>query len=206
MNITTPVSTQGYSVPRAAVTGKTDPSTPPQDRESTLVDYVSQGVGALGGALQVVLKAPRNAIAPFLLPPRRASGEGEPELPSMANDPALTRPWGMASSLGGAVFMGTIAGLCFGGPIAVAVGAGIGAKLFRFVDDKLADRARAEGKNPVFVDGALAKGQSLDEGASSLEVWSDAFSAMTKSSYVEVRDWYTSKVKDSLKPEGDGSA
>ena len=78
----------------------------------------------------------------------------------------------------------------------------MGAKLFQFVDDKLADRARAEGKAPVFVDGALAKGESEAAGDSKLGVWSNAFSTMSKSSYVEVRDWYTSKVREKLSPEG----
>ena len=96
------------------------------------------------------------------------------------------------------MFLGAVAGLAIGGPIAVAVGAGVGAKLFQFVDDKLADRARADGKNPVFVDGALAKGDSQAEGASSLSEWTNSFTTMSKSSYVEVRDWYSSQVKERL--------
>lgn len=202
MNLAIQQNNQRYGGPKVAVTSRLGESTPKKDTEQTLVDYVSQGVGVVGGAIQVVLKTPRNAIAPFLLPPRHADKEGELDIPGLAKDPALTRPWGVASSLGGAVFLGAVAGLCIGGPIAVAVGAGIGAKLFRFVDDKLADRARADGKAPVFVDGSLAKGNSQAEGASSLGVWSNAFSTMSKSSYVEVRDWYSSKVKEKLKPEG----
>jgi hypothetical protein len=198
MQVTTPANNHRYPTPQAVVPGKEDRAVPTQDTAPTVVDYVSRGVGALGGAIQVVLKAPRNAIAPLLLPPRQKDNNGDLDIPGLAQDPALTRPWGLASALGGAIFMGTMAGLCLGGPIAIAVGAGIGAKLFRFVDDKLADRARQDGKAPVFVDGALAKGHSLAEGGSSLEVWSSAFSAMTKSSYVEVSDWYSSKVKEKL--------
>ncbi len=194
----TPVGMQRYNNPKAAVTERLTDSVPTQNEESTVVDYVSRGVGVLGGTLQVILKTPRNAIAPFMLPPREATKQDGSDLPGMAKDPALTQPWGIASSLGGAAFLGAVAGLCIGGPIAVAVGAGVGAKLFRFVDDKLADRARADGKNPVFVDGALAKGKSVAEGDSGLEMWSDAFSTMSKSSYVEVRDWYTTKVKERL--------
>jgi hypothetical protein len=198
MNVTTPAINHRHYTPEAVVPGKKGRAVPIEDTDPTVVDYVSRGVGALGGAIQVVLKAPRNAIAPLLLPPRQRSKDGDLDIPVMAQDPALTRPWGLASSLGGAIFLGTMAGLSLGGPIAIAVGAGIGAKLFRFVDDKLADRARLDGKAPVFVEGALAKGHSLAEGGSSLEVWSSAFSTMTKSSYVEVRDWYSSKVKEKL--------
>lgn len=201
MNVTTPVPFHRTLALRTAPLATTESATLVQGAEPSSVDSVSRGVGALGGAIQVVLKAPRNAIAPLLLPPRQRTEDGDREIHRMAQDPALTGPWGLASSLGGALFLGTFAGLCLGGgPIAVALGAGIGAKLFRFVDDKLADRARAEEKAPVFVDGALAKGRSLAEGDSSLEVWSSAFSAMTKSSYVEVRDWYSSKVKERLQP------
>ena len=189
---------QRYDNTKAAVKEKVADSVPAQGSESTVVDYVSRGVGVLGGSLQVILKTPRNSIAPFMLPARQSSKEDGSDLPGMAKDPALTKPWGIASALGGAVFLGAVAGLCIGGPIAVAVGAGVGAKLFQFVDDKLADRARAEGKNPVFVDGALAKGDSIAEGASSLGVWSNSFATMSKSSYVEVRDWYSSKVKERL--------
>lgn len=198
MNISTPIGKQRYNLAKAAATPRIEHPIPQPNTESSVVDYVSQGVGVLGGALQVVLKTPRNAIAPFLLPPRQADKEGKLDIPGMAKDPALTRPWGVASSLGGAVFMGAVAGLSIGGPIAIAIGAGIGAKLFRFVDDKLADRARAEGKSPVFVDGAVAKGNSLAGGASGLQAWSSSFTTMSKSSYVEVRDWYTSKVREKL--------
>jgi hypothetical protein len=197
MNIMTPIGIQRYSKTKAAVKAKLADSVPTQHQESTVVDYVSRGVGVLGGSLQVVLKTPRNSIAPFLLPARQSKEDGS-DLPGMAKDPALTKPWGVASALGGAVFLGAVAGLCIGGPIAVAVGAGVGAKLFQFVDDKLADRARAEGKNPVFVDGALAKGDSLAEGSSGLGVWSNSFATMSKSSYIEVRDWYSSQVKERL--------
>ncbi|MCA9776943.1 MAG: hypothetical protein KC800_09515 [Candidatus Eremiobacteraeota bacterium] len=196
MNIAiTPARQQRYNSPAALK------ATPPQSEEPTIVDYVSQGVGVLGGAIQVVLKTPRNSIAPFLLPARQGSKESGVDIPKMAKDPELTGPWGMASSLGGAAFMGAVAGLCIGGPIAIAVGAGIGAKLFRFVDDKLADKARADERAPVFVDGALAKGNAQAEGASSFGVWSSAFSTMSKSSYVEVRDWYASQVKERLQPD-----
>jgi len=198
MNIMTPVGMQRYSKTKAVMTEKLPDSVPAQDGESTVVDYVSRGIGVLGGTLQVILKTPRNSIAPFLLPARQASKEDGSDLPGMAKDPALTKPWGIASALGGAVFLGAVAGLAIGGPIAVAVGAGVGAKLFQFVDDKLADRARADGKNPVFVDGALAKGDSQAEGASSLSEWTNSFTTMSKSSYVEVRDWYSSQVKERL--------
>lgn len=196
---------QHFNTPKAAETQKIGISDPSQSAELTVVDYVSQGVGVAGGALQVVLKTPRNAIAPFLLPPRQATKKGELDIPGMAKDPALTSPWGMASSLGGAVFLGAVAGLCIGGPLAVAVGAGVGAKLFRFVDDKLADRARSEKKTPVFVEGALAKGNAQAEGASGLGVWSETFTAMSKGSYIEVRDWYASKVKEKFSPEAKSS-
>lgn len=196
MYVTTPINSHRFNTPKEAVTRKNGHPAPSQGGAPTVVDYVSRGVGVAGGAIQVVLKTPRNAIAPFLLP-ARTQGDGS-DVSALAKDPALTRAWGIASSLGGAVFMGAVAGLCIGGPIAVALGAGVGAKLFRFVDDKLADRARADGKSPVFVDGALAKGDSLAEGASSLGSWSNAFSTMSGSSYVEVRDWYSSQVRERL--------
>lgn len=202
MDITRPTSKRLHNPSRTVIKASSANAAPEQREEQTVVDYVSRGVGALGGALQVVLKAPRNSIAPFLLPARRANNEGEIDIPGLAKDPALTAPWGVASALGGAVFLGAVAGLCIGGPIAVAVGASVGANLFQFVDDKLADRARAEEKSPVFVDGALAKGESIDDGASGLGVWSKTFTTMTKSSYVEVRDWYSAKVKEKLAPDG----
>lgn len=198
MNITRLSADQRVYLPKVTASTNDAHSFPPQDQEQTIADYVSRSVGVLGGALQVVLKTPRNAIAPFLLPPRNRDKGDDSSLSRMSRDPALTQPWGVASSLGGAVFLGAVAGLCIGGPIAVAVGAGIGAKLFRLVDDKLADKARADGRAPVFVDGALAKGQSLAEGATGAEAWSGAFIAMSKSSYVEVKDWYTAKVKERL--------
>ena len=201
MNVTAPISK-----PFGLTSQKRRPSSvPQQETEPSVVDYVSRGVGILGGAIQVVLKTSRNAIAGFSLPPRLAGQDDKVEIPRLAKDPALVRTWSAASSLGGALFMGAVAGLCVGGPLAVAIGAGVGAKLFGFVDDKLADRARAEGKAPVFVDGALAKGRALAEGDSGLEVWSTAFSTMSRSSYVEVRDWYTSKVKERLSSESDVS-
>ena len=196
MNITA-LSNQSYHNQKSVGKTSLPVATSADSAESSVVDYVSRGVGVLGGAIQVVLKTPRNSIAPFMLPPRRGIKDGGMEIPDLAKDPALTRPWGVASSLGGAIFMGAVAG-CVGGPLALAVGAGVGAKLFRFVDDKLAERAISEEKTPVYVDGALAKGASLAEGASGAKVWSDAFLAMSKSSYVEVRDWYSSKVREKL--------
>ena len=201
MEITRPVGNRRHILPHSAVTEKSAESEPPQDTASPITDYVSRGVGVLGGAIQVALKIPRNAIASVLLPSRSSSGAEQPDIPALAKDPELTGPWGIASSVGGAIFLGSVAGLCIGGPIAVALGAGVGAKLFRFVDDKLADKARADQKAPVFVDGALAKGESEAAGDSKLGVWSSAFTTMSKSSYVEVRDWYSSKVREKLSPE-----
>lgn len=200
MNITRPESKPRFNTPRVAVSSRLQESDPLQSTEPTIVDYVSRGVGVAGGALQVILKTPRNAIAPFLLPPRQANAEGELDIPTLSNDPALTGPWEVASTLGGAVFMGTAAALTIGGPMAIALGVGIGATLFPFVDNKLADRARADNKAPVFVDGALAKGNAQAEGASGLGAWSDAFTAMSQSSYVEVSEWYSAKVKEKLSP------
>ena len=201
MDITRPTGRIRPTLSQATRQRKLEESEPPKDSASPITDYVSRGVGGLGGALQVALKTPRNAIASFTLPSRITPEGEQPDVPALAKDPELTGPWGFASALGGAIFLGAMAGLTLGGPIAVALGAGVGAKLFQFVDDKLADRARAEGKAPVFVDGALAKGHSKAAGESKLEAWSNAFSTMSKSSYVEVRDWYTEKVKDRLSPQ-----
>ena len=130
MNIKRPVNTQRFNTSKVVGSQENRASAQPQSTESTVVDCVSNGVGVAGGVLQVILKTPRNAIAPFLLPARQGKSEGELDIPGMAKDPELTGPWGAASSLGGAVFLGAVAGLCIGGPLAVAVGAGIGGKLF----------------------------------------------------------------------------
>jgi len=118
----------------------------------------------------------------------------------MAKDRSLVQISRLTSALGGAI-IGSLGGLMLGGLVAPVVGAiapVVGAGLFLFVDNKLSESAVSQDRAPTYLQGSLAKGDSLANGDSKLKASFKAFTAMTKSSYHEVAEFYSSLVEKHL--------